>query len=282
MIYFTSTKLANLFPRLALILASLSSITNANNLVLETSIPEESPAGTMVFNLSHQIESHIAKSTSGSKISLSSCGISYETLRLSGARDAWQYFDIESKTGAIRIAKGQRIDRDKLENSKQEMILYLDVIVIPPSKLNPSNPTCNNIPSTVKIQVNITDINDNKPYFNPSLTNKIEFLESDQLGKRVQLPLANDVDFGFNSVWNYSLRWPSRPEETGPFFLIIENFTSSDKLFPVPIPYLIQNGSIDREMKDKYQVILVASDGPGQTAEFDLEIIILDGMFISM
>lgn len=126
------------------------------------------------------------------------------------------------------------------------------------------------LPHTVRVFVNVSDVNDNAPRFTTApdaLT--VAFNEADVNGTRVPLPHANDPDAGSNSVVSYSLRVDPRSEEAALFRLQVVPAAQpkSGPPTPTPTPYLILIGRLDRERRDRYSVTLVAADGGGLTGE---------------
>ncbi|XP_032411714.1 protocadherin alpha-3-like [Xiphophorus hellerii] len=115
------------------------------------------------------------------------------------------------------------------------------------------------------VTVEITDVNDNFPSF-PETQQTIEIAEHTLPGRRFQLHNAHDPDAGINSVRTYTLT-------TNEYFDI--NIRQSDTGM---IPFLILKKSLDREQKDKHELVVTAVDGgkPPKSGKLNINIIVLD------
>ncbi|KAM9376003.1 uncharacterized protein KZ484_008491 [Pholidichthys leucotaenia] len=115
------------------------------------------------------------------------------------------------------------------------------------------------------VTVEITDANDNFPYFTEK-EKVIEIAETTSPGASFQLPGARDRDVGINSVQRYKL---SQNEH---FSLEIRD-RGEDKT-----PFLVLQKSLDREQKTNHSLILTAVDGgtPSTSANLNLTIRVLD------
>ncbi|XP_052828994.1 protocadherin beta-15 isoform X1 [Octopus bimaculoides] len=121
----------------------------------------------------------------------------------------------------------------------------------------------------LKIKVIVEDVNDHFPEF-PTKEFKLEFYETDGKGTRRSVPNAIDKDVSIrNSHITYQLK-----NNTGkPFTLSVsKRVDGTDKL------KIILEKKIDREVKDKYMLQILANDGgyPPKQCILDVEISVID------
>lgn len=102
----------------------------------------------------------------------------------------------------------------------------------------------------IAVTLVIEDINDNAPLF-PHDILSLEISESATAGTSFHIESAVDPDAGINSVQSYEIR-----QQDGDFSLNV--IKKLDGSFTVK---LIVNSQLDRETKDSYRVVIVASDG---------------------
>ncbi|XP_068176644.1 protocadherin-7 [Antennarius striatus] len=210
-----------------------------------------------------------------------------------------EYFKIDNVTGELTTG-ARRIDREKLPQcqmifDENECFLDFEVSVIGP------------LQSWVDLfegRVVITDINDNTPSF-PSPVLQLSVEENRPIGTLYLLPTATDRDFGRNGIDRYELIQdggagsssarrtaggnPIRVDGLGErrgrsgdsgggarstvFELQVADIPDGEKQ-----PQLIVKGTLDREQKDSYELILRVRDGgnPPRSSQALLRISITD------
>ena len=102
----------------------------------------------------------------------------------------------------------------------------------------------------IDVALAIEDLNDNAPLFPHDILN-LEISESATAGTSFHIESAVDLDAGLNSVQSYEIQ-----QQDGDFSLDV--IKKLDGSFTVK---LVVNSQLDRETKDKYRVIIVATDG---------------------
>ncbi|XP_069755112.1 protocadherin-10-like [Narcine bancroftii] len=145
-----------------------------------------------------------------------------------------QYVDINLKSGNLFVK--EKIDREELCGPKHGCVLSLDVVV--------ENPL-----SLYDVEVEISDINDNPPSFQKSQI-RLEISEFAATGTRFTLESAHDPDIGINSLQTYELL----PNE---HFTLDVQLRSGKGMLPV----LVLQRALDREIKSKHILKVIAKDG---------------------
>ncbi|KAM9792977.1 protocadherin-7 [Neosynchiropus ocellatus] len=208
-----------------------------------------------------------------------------------------EFFKIDNVTGELTTSQ-RRIDREKLPQcqmifDENECFLDFEVSVIGP------------LQSWVDLfegRVVITDINDNTPTF-PSPVLQLSVEENRPIGTLYLLPTATDRDFGRNGIDRYELiqeggatsasarratggsplaglgdrRGRSGDMSVGArssvFELQVADIPDGEKQ-----PQLIVKGTLDREQKDSYELILKVRDGgnPPRSSQALLRVSITD------
>uniref|UniRef100_A0AAQ4PVS5 Cadherin domain-containing protein n=1 Tax=Gasterosteus aculeatus aculeatus TaxID=481459 RepID=A0AAQ4PVS5_GASAC len=211
-----------------------------------------------------------------------------------------EFFKIDNVTGELTTGP-RRIDREKLQQcqmifDENECFLDFEVSVIGP------------LQSWVDLfegRVVITDINDNTPSF-PSPVLQLSVEENRPIGTLYLLPTATDRDFGRNGIDRYELiqdgatgsgstrrvapgnpvarveglvdrRGRSGDSGGGPrstvFELQVADIPDGEKQ-----PQLIVKGTLDREQKDSYELVLRVRDGgnPPRSSQALLRVSITD------
>ncbi|CAG5938949.1 unnamed protein product [Menidia menidia] len=210
-----------------------------------------------------------------------------------------EYFKIDNVTGELTTGP-RRIDREKLPQcqmifDENECFLDFEVSVIGP------------LQSWVDLfegRVVITDINDNTPAF-PSPVLQLSVEENRPIGTLYLLPTATDRDFGRNGIDRYELiqdngagssstrrtaggspiarvdgldrRGRSGDNGAGVrssvFELQVADIPDGEKQ-----PQLIVKGTLDRELKDSYELVLRVRDGgnPPRSSQAVLRVSITD------
>ncbi|XP_053366675.1 protocadherin alpha-8-like [Clarias gariepinus] len=167
---------------------------------------------------------------------------------VSGSKDA--LFDVNRNTGVLYVSK--KIDREEICDGSTICLVNLKIAIDDPLEVH-------------YIVIEITDINDNSPNF-PEKEKRLEIAENRLAGARFQLQAARDPDIGVNSVRSYKI---SQNEH---FELQVRERGEEQ------IPYLVLQKPLDREKKEKHNVILTATDGatPPKSATLNVTIIVLD------
>uniref|UniRef100_A0A3B3ZBG9 Cadherin domain-containing protein n=1 Tax=Periophthalmus magnuspinnatus TaxID=409849 RepID=A0A3B3ZBG9_9GOBI len=100
-----------------------------------------------------------------------------------------KYFDVDLKTGELFVC--DRIDREELCPRMEKCTLHIEAILTNPTQLH-------------RLEVHVADLNDNAPFFREKIY-VFNVSESSSTGERYLLPVANDPDWGINSIKNYRL-----------------------------------------------------------------------------
>ncbi|KAM4732816.1 protocadherin alpha-2-like [Anableps anableps] len=204
---------------------------------LSFSISEEVDKGTVVGNLAKDLQISVNE-------------FEKRDLRIVSGNSK-KYFDVDLKAGTLYIS--DRIDREELCPNTAKCSLNIEAMLSNPVHLH-------------RIEVQITDINDNAPFF---LEKEISLnvSESSSPGERYLLPMANDADSGSNAVKGYKLS----PNEY--FSLDIQNGVHHSESAE-----LVLQKSLDREKKAAIDLILIALDGgkPSKTGTLKITVHIMD------
>ncbi|XP_054454100.1 protocadherin alpha-3-like [Anoplopoma fimbria] len=201
------------------------------------SISEEVDKGTAVGNLAKDLNLNVQQ--------LHSTGLQIA----SGYKK--QYFDINHESGVLFVS--ERIDREELCPNTVKCSLNIEAVLSNPRSLH-------------RIEVLITDINDNAPSFLDGITT-IDMSESSYVGERHPLPIADDADVGANSVKTYKLN----PNDH--FSLDIQNI--GDQSVSAE---LVLKKALDREEQAVIELTLTAIDGgkPPKTGTLQIQVNVLD------
>ncbi|XP_033922842.1 protocadherin gamma-A12-like [Melopsittacus undulatus] len=200
-------------------------------------VPEELPKGSFVGDVVKDL------------------GLELTRIRDSGVRildrGRTQYFALQGKTGHLVIA--ERIDREQLCYSVRQCVLRCEVIVEGEMQV-------------YKIEVEITDINDNAPSFRQA-EKELRMSETTALGSRFLLAEAHDPDLGPNSLQHYELSGDEH------FSLAVQEGPGGDQR-----PELVVAKALDREEAAFHELVLRASDGgePALTGTARIRVAVLD------
>ncbi|KAI5086246.1 hypothetical protein C0J45_23425, partial [Silurus meridionalis] len=200
----------------------LSAMIQTASTVTHYSIPEEMEEGSVVANLATDL------------------GLDLDTLIKRKARldviANKKYLDINREKGELYIL--EKIDRELLCPAKTTTICFLkmEVIVENPVRI-------------FYIELEITDINDNNPHFRRDNIH-LDILESTPVGERFSVSNAVDSDIGSNSVKMYYL------SKSDHFGIEIQSGRDGSKFAD-----LILKKTLDREVQDVHNLILIAVDG---------------------
>ncbi|XP_076020965.1 protocadherin alpha-3-like [Genypterus blacodes] len=227
-------ELLHLFWWLFVTLLCLSGCSVAQ---LSYSVSEEVDKGTAVGNLAKDLNLNVQK--------LESTGLQIN----SGYRK--RYFDVNRESGVLLV--NERIDREELCTSTVKCTLNIEAVLSNPRTIH-------------RIEVVITDINDNFPSFLEELTT-IDMYESSYIGERHPLPIAHDADIGIHSLKSYKLS----PNE---YFSLdiqgVDDQTGSAEL--------ILQKALDREKQAVIDLTLTAVDGgkPPKSGTLQIKVNVLD------
>uniref|UniRef100_A0A8C5DPL2 Si:ch73-379j16.2 n=1 Tax=Gouania willdenowi TaxID=441366 RepID=A0A8C5DPL2_GOUWI len=167
---------------------------------------------------------------------------------VSGSKDA--YFDVNPDNGALQVRK--KIDREEMCHGNGACTIELKILVENPLEIH-------------YVIVEITDINDNFPVFSEN-EQAFQIFEHATPGTRFELHNARDPDSGINTVRTYTIT-------TNDLFDIEMSPSDEEK-----IPFLVLKKSLDREQKNKHQLLVTAIDGgkPPRSGTLNISITVLD------
>ncbi|XP_036365195.1 protocadherin-19-like isoform X2 [Octopus sinensis] len=115
----------------------------------------------------------------------------------------------------------------------------------------------------LKVKVTIEDINDNQPTF-PTKEISLEFDEGDGKGMKKSIPNAIDKDVGFH---NHMIKYFLANSENEPFSLIVTRRADGISMLEI-----VLEERLDREMKDIYNINVVAKDEGSPTKQSVLKV----------
>ncbi|XP_053893219.1 protocadherin gamma-A10-like [Malaclemys terrapin pileata] len=201
------------------------------------SIPEEMQKGSIVGNIAKDLGLDIKE--------LSDRGVRVVS------KGRTQYFALNVKSG--HLITTERIDREQICGRIEKCLLTFEIIVEEKMKL-------------YRVEVEITDINDNAPNFQAG-ESEVKISEITAPGSRYPLQEAQDPDLGINSLQSYHL------SSNRHFSLDVQ--TGSDG---VKYAELVLEKSLDREEQAVYDLILTATDGgdPVRSGTAQIRVIVLD------
>uniref|UniRef100_A0A452IZ86 Cadherin domain-containing protein n=1 Tax=Gopherus agassizii TaxID=38772 RepID=A0A452IZ86_9SAUR len=201
------------------------------------SIPEEMQKGSIVGNFAKDLGLDIKE--------LSDRGVRIVS------KGRTQYFALNVKSG--HLITTERIDREQICGRMEKCLLTFEIIVEEKMKL-------------YRVEVEITDINDNAPNFQAG-ESEVKISEITAPGSRYPLQEAQDPDLGINSLQSYHL------SSNRHFSLVLQ--TGSDG---VKYAELVLEKSLDREEQAVHNLILTATDGgnPVRSGTAQIHVIVLD------
>ncbi|XP_071426659.1 protocadherin gamma-A5-like [Pithys albifrons albifrons] len=187
---------------------------------LRYSVPEEMPKGSFVGDVAKDL-------------GLQPPALGDRRIRVV-SEGRMQYFSLHGKMGHLVTA--ERIDREQLCESVQQCVLRCELILEGEMKV-------------YRIQVEITDINDNAPRFK-EIELEETMSETTLAGSRFPLAEAHDPDSGSNSLLSYELSGDEH------FSLAVQAGPDGDQR-----PELVLAKPLDREEAAFHELMLRASDG---------------------
>ncbi|XP_034036988.1 protocadherin alpha-8-like isoform X38 [Thalassophryne amazonica] len=201
------------------------------------SVPEEVNKGTEVGNLAKDLHLSVQQLTSTG-------------LRITSDYKK-RYFDFNHDSGMLFVS--ERVDREEICPNVLRCSLNIEA-------------TLNNPHSLHRMEIVITDINDNAPSFLAESAT-VDMYESSYIGERHPLPIARDADVGINSVKTYKLN----PNE---YFSLDIHSTGDQR---VTAELVLQKG-LDREKQALIELTLTAIDGgkPPKTGILHINVNVLD------
>ncbi|NXD74323.1 PCDG7 protein, partial [Eolophus roseicapillus] len=204
---------------------------------LRYSIPEELPKGSFVGDVARDLALELP-------------ALRDRSVRVV-SEGRTQYFALHGKTGHLVTA--ERIDREQICRLVAKCVLRCEVIVEEEMKV-------------YKIEVEITDINDNAPTFRQA-EKELRMSESTAPGSRFPLAEAHDPDWGPNSLQRYELSGDEH------FSLAVQAGPGGDQR-----PELVLAKALDREEAAFHELVLRASDGgePARTGTARIRVAVLD------
>ena len=163
---------------------------------------------------------------------------------------------INETSGLIRTSG--RVDREEVCKDVEPCQLRLDVAVTPMTHF-----------AIIKISLELMDLNDNSPEFQPDFRFH-EMSESSYVGSGFQIPSAKDRDVGRFSVQRYELV-PTAESECF-------DLTSNRKPDGSTEVKLTLSKPLDRETRDRYRLKVIAYDGgqPSKSGSIDVEVAVSD------
>ncbi|XP_068596704.1 protocadherin gamma-A11-like [Brachionichthys hirsutus] len=228
----TENKLSLLFPFLVCLCVADTALGQ-----VRYSIPEEMVTGSIVGNINQDL------------------GVDIKRMKSGRARifteDGSEYIGLNAEKGTLIVAK--RIDREELCKQASPCSLHFQIILENPMELH-------------RIDVEITDINDNAPLFSKR-EYAFQVIESASPGSRFSLERARDPDVAQNTISTYTLN----PADH--FKLNIVSRPDGTKYTE-----MVLHTSLDREKQEEHKLTLTAFDGgnPQKSASVKINIVVLD------
>nr|XP_046262611.1 protocadherin gamma-A11-like [Scatophagus argus] len=201
------------------------------------SIPEEMTTGSVVGNIIQDL------------------GLDVKRLKSGRARifteDGSEYIGLNAEKGTLIVAK--RIDREDLCKQVSPCSLHFQIILENPMELH-------------RIDVEITDINDNAPFF-PKKEYNFQVIESASPGARYPLESARDPDVAQNTIQTYKLN------PTEHFKLNVVSRPDGSKYIE-----MVLHTPLDREKQEEHKLTLMAFDGgnPQKSGSVKINVGVLD------
>ncbi|XP_015250322.1 PREDICTED: protocadherin gamma-A11-like isoform X4 [Cyprinodon variegatus] len=201
------------------------------------SIPEEMSTGSVVGNIIQDL------------------GLDVKRLKSGRARifteDGSEYIGLNREKGTLVVTK--RIDREELCKQVSPCSLHFQIILENPMELH-------------RIDVEITDINDNAPFFTKKEFS-FQISESASPGARFSIESAGDPDVAQNTIQTYKL------DPTDHFKLNILSRSDGSKYID-----MVLHAMLDREKKEEHKLTLTALDGgnPQKSGSVKINVVVMD------
>nr|XP_054595040.1 protocadherin gamma-A11 isoform X14 [Nothobranchius furzeri] len=201
------------------------------------SIPEEMASGSVVGNIMQDL------------------GLDVKRLKSGRARifteDGSEYIGLNADKGTVVVSK--RMDREELCKQMSPCSLHFQIILENPMELH-------------RVDVEITDINDNSPFFSKKEYN-FQVSESAYQGSRYSLESARDPDVAQNTIQSYKLN------PTDHFKLNILSRPDGTKYIE-----MVLHTQLDRETQEEHKLTLTAFDGgsPQKSGSVKINVVVLD------
>ncbi|XP_058268061.1 protocadherin beta-16-like isoform X50 [Hemibagrus wyckioides] len=201
------------------------------------SIAEEMAKGSVVGNIAQDLGLDLRRLQSG------------KARIFSG--DNTEYIELSKERGLLHLK--EKIDRESLCAKTTPCALHLQMILENPMEMYTAT-------------VEITDINDNAPFFQTEEI-RFEISESAVPGVRFVLERAMDADVGTNGLQSYSLK------PTDHFVLDLQNHADGDR----SVEMILQT-PLDREKEETFTLLLKAMDGgePVLSGTVQIHVTVLD------
>ncbi|XP_068443467.1 protocadherin gamma-A11-like isoform X21 [Clinocottus analis] len=201
------------------------------------SVPEEMATGSVVGNIIQDL------------------GLDVKRMKSGRARifteDGSEYIGLNAEKGTLVVAK--RIDREELCKQVSPCSLHFQIILENPMELH-------------RIDVEITDINDNAPFFSKK-EYSFQVIESASPGARYSIESAKDPDVAHNTLQTYKLN------PTDNFKLNVVSRPDGTKYIE-----MVLHTSLDREKEEDHKLTLTAFDGgnPQKSGSVKINVVVLD------
>uniref|UniRef100_A0A8C6K8K0 Cadherin domain-containing protein n=1 Tax=Nothobranchius furzeri TaxID=105023 RepID=A0A8C6K8K0_NOTFU len=205
--------------------------------VIRYSIPEEMASGSVVGNIMQDL------------------GLDVKRLKSGRARifteDGSEYIGLNADKGTVVVSK--MMDREELCKQMSPCSLHFQIILENPMELH-------------RVDVEITDINDNSPFFSKKEYN-FQVSESASQGSRYSLESARDPDVAQNTIQSYKLN------PTDHFKLNILSRPDGTKYIE-----MVLHTQLDRETQEEHKLTLTAFDGgsPQKSGSVKINVVVLD------
>ncbi|XP_074530023.1 protocadherin alpha-8-like isoform X9 [Halichoeres trimaculatus] len=202
------------------------------------------------YTVSEEVDKGTAVGNLGKDLNLSVQQLHSAGLQIASGNNK-RYFDINHDSGVLFVS--ERIDREELCPNTVKCSLNIEAILNNPRSLH-------------RIEVVITDINDNAPSFMEEMA-IVDMYESTYVGERHPLPIARDADVGVNSVKTYKL-------SANEYFSLDIQGTGAQSVSAE----LVLQKALDREHQAVIELTLTAIDGgkPPKTGTLQIKVNVLD------
>ncbi|XP_056148914.1 protocadherin gamma-A2-like [Lampris incognitus] len=201
------------------------------------SIPEEMAKGSLVGNIAQDLGLDVKRLRSGKA-------------RLHTGNNA-EYIELDRERGALLVR--ERIDREALCAQTMPCALHFQIILENPIEF-------------YRVTIEITDVNDNAPFFQKD-SMKFDISESATVGSKFVLERAFDSDIGVNGLQSYSFH------PTDNFVLKLQGDRDGSKKVE-----MVLEKPLDREQKEQISLLLTAADGgePRMSGTVQIHVTVLD------